>query len=59
MNNQDSYENILTPDMFDISLKDFDNISGEHEFSSKYKTAKKEMLRNYRKSKLASKRRWC
>lgn len=57
MNNHDSYENMLTPDMIDISLDDFDNITDEHEFSTKYKTAKKEMLRNYRKRKLASKRR--
>ena len=56
MNNYDDFEGMLTPDMVDISLEDFDSMDGEHEFSEEYKTAKKQMLKNYRKSKMTSKR---
>lgn len=56
MNNYDEFEGMLTPDMVDISLEDFDSLDGEHEFSEEYKAAKKQMLKNYRKSKMTSKR---
>lgn len=56
MNNYDEFEGMLTPDMVDISLEDFDSLDGEHEFSEEYKEVKKQMLKNYRKSKMTSKR---
>lgn len=52
MNNNDRFDKMLTPDMVDISLEEFDKMGEEHEFSEEYKAAKKEMLKNYRKSKL-------
>lgn len=53
MNN---YEDILTPDMMNISIEEFDSMNDVHEFSDEYKRAKKEMLREYRKSKLSSRK---
>lgn len=54
MNHYDNYVGMLTPDMVDISIEDFDQMDGNHEFSDKYKAAKKQMLKDYRKSKMTS-----
>ena len=42
--------------MFDVSIEEFDKMNGQHVFSKQYEQKKKEMLHNYRKNVLGSKR---
>lgn len=51
--------NIMDGTEFSVSVEEFDRLTGEHEFSEKYKTKKDKMLKRYRRSVLApSKGRW-
>lgn len=45
--------NIMDGTEFSVSLEEFDRLTGEHEFSEKYKTKKAEMLKEYKRSVLA------
>lgn len=42
--------NYINPASFDISIEEFDALSGTHEFSEEYKKRKKKMIREYRRS---------
>lgn len=44
------------PELFDISIGEFDEMNGKHVFSKQYKQKKKKMLQNYRKSLFTVKR---
>lgn len=42
--------NIIDETEFSLSVEEFDRLTGEHEFSEKYKTKKAKMLKEYRRS---------
>lgn len=41
---------------FDISLEEFDELTGEHVFSKQYQQQKRTLLKEYRKSQIGAKR---
>lgn len=49
--------NIVDGTEFSVSVEEFDRLTGEHEFSEKYKTKKAEMLKEYRRNVLAPSRK--